>query len=143
MSKAAIISIGTLILLVGGFFYFRWSSQIRQPLQFAHGQHVKQQIPCASCHKSADILPAVNTCVPCHPNITATQTVQWIHVYRVAPDIIFAHDKHADISCATCHSQMIMPRRWIHESRFSMDFCVKCHAGRNAPNECRTCHKNR
>jgi class III cytochrome C family protein len=143
MSKTAIIAGLILLFLTGAFIYFRWSSQIRQPLDFSHGQHIKQQIECAACHKSLNALPVTATCRPCHPQFSTTQTVQWIRVYRIAPDVIFTHDRHSDISCETCHKAMTTPRRWIHESRFTMDFCMKCHAERGAPNECRTCHKNR
>jgi len=137
------IGAAIVLFLTGGFFYFRWSSAIRQPLQFSHRQHVLQNISCARCHQVTDTLPEISTCAPCHPDMATVKSVSWQKVYRVAPDIIFSHKEHTEFSCATCHQQMTSAKRWIHERRFPMDFCMECHAQRGAKNECRTCHQNR
>ena len=131
------------IFLVSGYFYFRWSSAIRQPLDFSHAKHVRQNIPCSSCHKTTDSLPDVFSCISCHPNYSLPNAVAWQRVYRIAPDIIFSHQQHSEFLCSNCHQSMTSGRRWIHETRFPMDFCMKCHAQERAKNECGTCHKNR
>ena len=124
--------------------YFRWSSAIRQPLDFSHAAHVRQNIRCESCHavQTSETLPAASQCVQCHKGMNFPTEVRWIHVYRVAPYIIFAHAKHTGFSCATCHKAMTSAKRWVHESRFKMDFCMDCHAKSRAKNECGTCHKH-
>ena len=127
------------------FVYFRWSSAIRQPLEFSHAQHVKKQIVCSTCHVSAQLeqLPAALECRECHADKSFPAEVQWIRVYRIAPDIIFRHANHSSVPCSTCHEEFTEADRWIHESRFKMSFCMDCHEERRAPNECRTCHTNK
>ena len=142
MHKKRIILISFLAIIVL-VIYFRWSSAIRQPLQFSHSQHVKEGIPCARCHVTADSIPATVLCKECHAQKTFPARVDWIKVYRVAPDILFTHAKHTDIPCSTCHEKFTAADRWIHESRFKMSFCMDCHADTRAPNECRTCHRNK
>ena len=137
---------GGLILFLAGFLiYFRWSSAIRQPLEFSHSSHVKQGIQCSVCHseQSSDQLPPGTSCTGCHKDRSFPVDVSWIRVYRVAPDIIFSHNAHASFPCAACHEQMTAGKRWIHETRFKMDSCTQCHEQKGAQNECRTCHKNR
>lgn len=129
--------------LAASFFYFRWSSRIQQPLNFSHPLHVKARIPCSECHTNLETLPDSVSCHRCHSNHTLLADVQWIPVYRVAPDIIFDHKKHKDVSCAICHEQITSGAAWIHEYRFPMNFCMRCHAEKKAPNECHTCHLNR
>lgn len=124
------------------FLYFRWSSSIHQPLQFSHSQHVKANLDCSTCHSSLDELPSTSGCKNCHSGQAFSAQAQWIRVYRVAPDIIFTHANHKE-TCETCHLQMTSGARWVHEYRFSMDFCMKCHEQKAAPNQCSTCHKNR
>lgn len=143
--KGILIALSILVLLVGMFFYFRWSSAIRQPLNFSHSQHVRASIDCATCHKQAqlDSLPEVALCKTCHNNLTFPQNVQWVRVYRVAPDIIFSHAHHSQDSCKICHESLANGQRWIHESRFTMDFCMKCHEQRHANNACGACHTHR
>jgi ribosomal protein L40E len=136
----------TLIIVVGltaSFFYFRWSSRIQQPQNFSHSVHVKASISCKQCHSDLRSLPISSLCQQCHSGSVMSADVRWIRVYRITPDIIFDHSKHADVSCATCHQQMTSAGSWIHEYRFPMNFCMKCHAERKASNECRTCHLNR
>jgi hypothetical protein len=140
--KKRLILIGIFFLIfMGVFVYFRWSSAIRQPLQFSHTQHVKVGIPCSKCHLTPDTIPVTNECKDCHQDKSFPPRVEWIQVYRVAPDILFSHAKHTGVACSTCHEQFTAPDRWIHESRFKMSFCMDCHADTRAPNECRTCHK--
>ena len=134
---------GLVLFLSAYFFYFRWSSAIQQPLEFSHRQHVLQKIECSTCHKSVETLPETSTCISCHPKFQLGKEITWIKVYRIAPDILFSHQKHTDFSCATCHQAMTSAYRWVHESRFPMDSCMQCHAQKRAENECKTCHKNR
>ena len=138
-----LIILGVIVLALSSFIlYFRWSSSIHQPLNFSHAQHVKANSECSTCHSSVDDLPATSICKNCHSGETFPSQTQWVRVYRVAPDIIFSHTNHKE-SCETCHVQMVSGARWIHEYRFPMDFCMKCHAEKRAPNQCGTCHRNR
>jgi hypothetical protein len=142
--KKRLIFIGIFILiLLLGVIYFRWSSAIRQPLQFSHAEHVEKGISCTKCHVTADNIPVAADCKECHQQMPLPARVDWIKVYRVAPDILFTHAKHSEVVCSTCHEQFTEPDRWIHESRFKMSFCMDCHADTRAPNECRTCHRNK
>ena len=136
---------GAILFLVGFLIYFRWSSAIRQPLEFSHRDHVLQGIRCEACHlqQSLDHLPALSQCTGCHQDRRFPSEVSWVRVYRTAPDIIFGHKEHVRYPCAVCHEQMTIGKRWIHEARFKMDFCMKCHEETGAQNECRTCHKYR
>ena len=145
MRKSLIVTCLVLAGLAGMFVYFRWSSAIRQPLNFSHSQHVRSNIDCATCHEpgTVDASPGVSLCSSCHKDMTFPQRAQWIKVYRVAPDIIFSHTQHTNDTCATCHKAQVAGQRWIHESRFTMDFCMKCHQERQANNTCGACHKNR
>lgn len=145
MGRKLIVTALIVFGLAGMFFYFRWSSAIRQPLNFSHAQHVRSKIECAQCHKTGELdsLPAPASCASCHADMRLPEKVQWARIYRVAPDIIFSHSSHLKISCATCHDQVVAGRRWIHESRFTMDFCMKCHQQMRADNSCGACHKNR
>lgn len=139
------IIIAVVLAMVIGFVYFRWASAIRQPLDFSHPQHVKAGIACSTCHPSGSLetLPSTVECKECHKNKPLPSHVQWVPVYRVAPDILFAHSKHPSVPCSTCHQQFTSAKRWVHESRFKMSFCMDCHEDTGASNTCKTCHKNR
>lgn len=145
MKKTLIYIAVALIGLAGMLVYFRWSSAIRQPLNFSHSDHVHRNIKCGTCHnsKDLDVLPNTTACTSCHSDRKFPQEVQWVRVYRVAPDIIFSHVQHSQDPCATCHKDLVEGKRWIHESRFTMDFCMKCHEQRHANNTCAACHKNK
>lgn len=145
MRKTLITTAIILASLAAMLLYFRWSSAIRQPLDFSHAQHVRSKIDCATCHESAnlDTLPDLSQCKSCHADMKFPQRIQWIRVYRVAPDIIFAHSQHLSDECGTCHLALVSGKKWIHESRFTMDFCMKCHQQRRADNSCGACHKNK
>lgn len=142
MSRKRIAIIATVFIIVF-LVYFRWSSAIRQPLEFSHAQHVQQDIPCTKCHATPDSLPAAAECKACHAQMNFPPRIAWIKVYRVAPDIIFSHAKHTEVPCSTCHEKFTSADRWIHESRFKMSFCMDCHEDTRAPNECKTCHLNK
>src|SRR5262245_43814651 len=99
MPKAILIVIASLILVAGMIFYFRWSSAIRQPLAFSHGEHVRVNISCGTCHteKVPDSPPPASICVSSHTGMNPPPETQWIRVYRTAPDIIFSHLQHHDV----------------------------------------------
>lgn|SRR3990172_12983026 len=145
MKRQFLITGIALLLIAGYMVYFRWSSAIRQPLQFNHSKHVKQRISCETCHANPldESLPTTSKCLSCHKSMSLPGTVQWIPIYRIAPDIIFSHAKHMDMSCEICHKEMTSAKRWIHETRFKMDFCMECHDRMSAENKCSTCHRNR
>lgn len=137
------VSVLVIAGLTASFLYLRWSFRIQQPRNFSHSQHVKAVISCKECHQDLASLPGTSLCRRCHAGNQAPVSVQWIRVYRIAPDIIFSHEKHTDVQCETCHAQMTAAAAWIREYRFPMNFCMKCHSARNVSNECHTCHMNK
>ena len=141
--RTFIIIVAIVAGLYGFFFYFRWSSSIKQPIPFSHSQHVQQKISCDRCHKPADAnyLTLSTNCTNCHADKKIPADVKWIRVYRVAPDIIFDHAKHQQTPCSTCHVEMTSAQRWVRETRFAMNFCMNCHSQQAARNDCKACHK--
>lgn len=140
--RKAIIAAAIIFCLSAFVIYFRWSSAIHQPLEFSHAEHVRNGLTCEKCHSSLSELPTTAVCKTCHTQKDLPADVQWTRVYRVAPDVIFDHANHRD-DCSTCHQEFTSAQRWIHEKRFPMDFCMKCHEARRANNACGACHKNR
>jgi hypothetical protein len=143
LRKKLALAAAILAAVVAFITYFRWSSAIRQPLMFSHARHVKAGKPCEACHKNLESLPGTDICRKCHTRKSFPAEVQWIPVYRIAPDVKFHHAGHARVPCAKCHEEFTSARKWIHESRFDMPFCTKCHEQTGASTKCRMCHRNR
>jgi len=143
--KKLFLALAILLFLAAFLAYFRWSSSIHQPHKFSHAQHVNQDLSCDSCHKQNELesLPPGSLCKICHPAMTVPQDAGWIRVYRTAPDIIFTHQQHSTVPCNVCHVDTTSAKRFVHETRFPMDFCMGCHAQQGARNDCKACHKYR
>lgn len=144
MKKALVITAILVIAATGGIYYAWWSSAVRQPAGFVHSQHVAQNIDCATCHgDSGEYFPQVDRCAGCHNGMKVPADVRWQRVYRIAPDVIFSHERHKDVACAECHPEMTSAKKVVHEYRYPMEFCMNCHAQRGAQNACAACHRNR
>jgi Cytochrome c7 and related cytochrome c len=144
------------------FFWIR--SKPVQPIAYTHTVHVLQQgMNCTDCHVGVDkgpmaSIPGVSTCMTCHED-TATdkpeiqklaayqergEDIPWQRVYGFPPisHVRFNHAPHfrANVECATCHGDiphMTTAQRVVDHT---MGFCEKCHDGKQAPNDCMTCH---
>lgn len=108
----------------------------------------KMQV-CTDCHGAGiQAEPALESCSGCHAGMPKTpvsseEATQWQKITprplvlpRPQAKLRFAHQKHQDIQCQTCHQgglgEPTMP---------SMDSCMTCHTqDAAAPTACATCH---
>jgi hypothetical protein len=144
------------------FFGFR--DDPRQPLEFPHDIHVKNEIGCTEyCHESATKgpvagLPGVTTCMICHAAIATDRPriqtlaaleakgvdLDWQRVfgYPAIAHVRFDHAPHmrAKVECATCHGAIAQQTVAQRNVDLNMGFCVNCHTERKAPNDCQVCH---
>ena len=135
-----------------------------QPIEFPHNTHVENGIACTDyCHESVTMgpragLPSVRTCMICHtaiatdrPRIQQITTMQeqgldlaWQRVFGYPEEahIRFNHAPHirAKVECATCHGNIAEQTVAERNVELTMGTCVNCHAERNAPIDCLTCH---
>ena len=154
----------TMSAAVRDFFGVRASAE--QPIPFPHNTHIeKATLTCTEyCHETAAKgpragLPSVKTCMICHESIAVDRPLiqkmtndyykrgidlPWQRVYGFsqAAHVRFDHAPHlgAKVECATCHgnvAQQTVARRSVDHT---MGFCVDCHRGRQASNDCLTCH---
>lgn len=135
-----------------------------QPFEFPHDVHAAQGLTCTDyCHESATKaavagLPGVKTCMICHvaiatdrPRIQELAALEasgrdlaWQRVYGYTNEahVRFDHAPHvrAKVECATCHGPIAQQTVATRTVDLTMGFCVTCHAERQAPNDCLTCH---
>lgn len=129
---------------------------------FDHKLHVEDQgLECANCHAGADTadapgMPTLAQCQLCHAEIDAEKPpdqqvaslfvndeLQTSYKKALTSEILFPHSKHAEagLDCAACHDSILGDGKAetpIAPTRMSA--CMDCHAVRNAPNDCATCH---
>jgi hypothetical protein len=131
-------------------------------LAFDHEQHVKGQgLSCINCHQNAKRaddpgMPALDQCMTCHEEIDADKPAEKHvdtlfrddkfnarHADRLPAEAVFSHKRHttADLDCGTCHTGIETNTRITADMHVSMDRCTQCHASRNVPAECATCHR--
>jgi hypothetical protein len=135
----------------------------RQPLEFSHQLHLSKGAVCTDCHVGVEQgpvagLPSVPICMICHSQIATDRPLiqqitqlsekgrdlEWQRVYGWAPEphVRFEHAPHirAKVECTTCHGNLA--EQTVAERAVEMDmaFCVNCHKGRQASNDCLTCH---
>jgi c(7)-type cytochrome triheme protein len=134
-----------------------------QPFDFSHQIHLAKGVLCTDCHTGVEQgpvagLPSINTCMICHSQIaterpliqqlTAMQAkgldLEWQRVYGYTAEahVRFDHAPHlrAKVECSTCHgnlAEQTVARRVVE---MDMAYCVNCHKGRQASNDCLTCH---
>ena len=114
----------------------------------AESAHRPGMAQCVSCHAD-DATPRLEECAGCHlhysPEITGLieSPEQWRAVSpppmippQPQPALRFAHSKHADEGCSSCHEMKSNER----PSMPPMKACTTCHDGATASAACATCH---
>ena len=135
---------------------------IQQPIAYSHKVHIAAGLKCANCHTMPGegflaTFPKEAVCMGCHQSIKTDspeirklakfakdkQPVPWVRLHRV-PDMVWfnhaLHVKDAKIECAECHGNVAQRDVVIQEKSILMPACMDCHAQRQAPNGCDTCH---
>lgn len=137
---------------------------VEQPIPYSHKTHLAVGLKCNSCHKNADPgeamgLPAEGFCMSCHlavktesPHIKALavaakdkQPIPWARVYKLPSFVYFSHRVHtkAGTTCESCHGPVRERSVITKEVANNMRSCMACHAQKQAPNECTTCHEEK
>lgn len=127
---------------------------------FSHAEHVgEQELECVNCHADAGRLeapgmPSPDTCAVCHDELDVEKSAERrvaglftgesfraAHALDLDPELRFSHARHVAAlkDCALCHDDVVRSRG-ERPAAFAMDRCTTCHAERNAPNDCATCH---
>ena len=138
--------------------------KVVQPIAFPHSVHVAKGLKCTDyCHAAATKgpmagLPSVETCMICHSAIATDRPliqkitemeaqhrdISWQRVYGYSTQahVRFNHAPHlrAKVECSTCHGNVASQTTAERVVDLNMGFCVNCHKGKHAPNECLTCH---
>ncbi len=136
-----------------------------QPIAFNHAKHVRNHVPCATCHPlfrehARAGMPGVKTCVRCHEDVIyrtpekdkiqayyqANNEIPWRRVYRVQPHTYFSHRRHtaiAKLDCADCHGAVARFSEPITEPvrPIRMSGCLDCHKRSKASVDCVDCHR--
>lgn len=110
---------------------------------FPHVLHVEEEgLECLDCHGQAmesdaasDYLLDTQVCLDCHDE--GDVPMEWP---SVAGDILFGHRHHAEgleMDCLACHAGALQEGAGALPS---MDGCMTCHTGLQAPRECGACH---
>ncbi len=129
---------------------------------FDHAKHLEKGVECLDCHEGADEaakapMPTLEICMECHEELEEDKPEEerlaatWVdeagkprwHAVMALPDeVIFSHASHAakKVECTDCHEAVTKSRRISYDLRLDMQDCVTCHAERNAPGACETCH---
>ena len=130
-----------------------------QDLPFSHSQH--QSVECADCHSTGEThgavsVSTVNDCRSCHHEEPLRETCDACHTptdapletFRIVGSMVldvgvndpgrildFPHQSHAELSCASCHSEglaMTVPA--------GLD-CTTCHEDHHTSvSDCASCH---
>jgi hypothetical protein len=134
---------------------------------FSHRRHVEQeQLDCAMCHEDLAVaddpgLPSLDTCLLCHAELDAERADEpgVDALFRVPADggdpvfaarrvsalddeVVFSHLRHvaAEVACADCHRGIALAEGIGSALAVPMARCVDCHAAREQPTGCATCH---
>ena len=135
-----------------------------QPIAFNHQKHVEMPMECTDCHAGAQTqaqasLPPVQACAVCHRAILSDhpeivkllayleddEPIRWrkVNPMPASAMVRFMHKPHAraGVQCSTCHGDvghMTVARQAVNTA--SMRWCVECHRGSGASDDCLTCH---
>ena len=164
LRASAILAAAFAVMIVVGLIVFnpRDAAPV-QPINFSHKLHAGDyKIDCFYCHINARKsivagIPSMQLCMGCHKNVgkekpdvqklirywEARQPVAWIKVNDLPDFVYFSHKRHvtADVTCATCHGEVVKMDRVSKGRVHSMESCVNCHVERKASIDCWTCHK--
>lgn len=139
----------------------------RLPLSFSHQQHLARGIDCTACHPTAtssqsavdNLLPTelqcrachaidradpaklatpTAACTACHPGWTPTKLVQ--QTYITPPPLKFAHARHQQLGCETCHTGLRGVDLATTLQLPTMASCLSCHKNGAEERHCVDCH---
>jgi len=159
--------IGAAVAAATGFLYAvaggDGAGQDAQPIAFNHELHAgRLGVECLFCHRHAEYsstagVPSVSLCMSCHRSIepdspgmrelTAhwnTRTpIAWVRLQWLPDHVYFTHSMHLHegMRCADCHGRVENMNGTPRAPSFEMGWCLSCHARRDAPRDCWTCHK--
>lgn len=127
---------------------------------FSHAEHVgEQKLSCVNCHADAGRsdqpgMPDPDACGVCHEELDANKpadgqvaslfegtSFRAHHVLALDDELKFSHARHTQAvnDCGACHADVAGAAGPV-EKGFAMDRCTTCHAERNVPPACVTCH---
>ncbi len=128
-------------------------------IKFSHKFHMTEAgAECSQCHagiekseKSSDNnLGKMEQCYTCHDQKTTDCKV--CHLEPAEPyssfqnpkrELVFSHKLHMSaqgMKCESCHTD-IAQKDYVNVSALpKMESCMGCHEGKDAGNDCRTCH---
>ncbi|MFB3907293.1 MAG: cytochrome c3 family protein [Candidatus Eisenbacteria bacterium] len=141
----AVLAVATLAVLLSG------SGAART--RFSHEKHQEVGADCATCHPNAtesqtgkdNLLPTPETCQGCH-EASDLELWGWTKIQAVPSRIpAFSHSQHLGmgVDCARCHGALVDPSlRKTDRGQIGHPVCFECHDGKQASQECETCHEN-
>lgn len=131
-----------------------------QPIAFDHKLHAQTaKMTCDDCHAqrgngSTVAMPQPPKCMTCHASVATDKPdiqrlaaaaknedpIAWVRVYRVPSFVTFSHKTHAGSTCEECHGPVAERTAISLEKDTHMGTCIACHAVKQAPTSCDTCH---
>ena len=131
-----------------------------QPIAFDHKLHAQTaKMTCNDCHAprgdgTTVAMPQAPKCMTCHSSIAVDKPdiqrlaaaaknedpIAWVRVYRVPSFVTFSHKTHAGSTCEECHGPVAERTSIALEKDTHMGTCIACHAAKQAPTGCDTCH---
>jgi hypothetical protein len=131
-----------------------------QPIAFDHKLHAQTaKMTCNDCHAqrgngSTVAMPQAPKCMTCHASVATDkpdiqrlaaaakneEPIAWARVYRVPSFVTFSHKTHAGSTCEECHGPVAERTAISLEKDTHMGTCIACHAAKQAPTGCDTCH---
>lgn len=153
--------LGGVLLVLLVWYYFSPEFKVvgyqpEQPVPYSHETHVdKLGMDCQYCHTNVESskwanVPATQTCMTCHSQITAEQVqantpklwklrqswaqkepIEWTKVHHLPDYAHFSHAAHVNkgVGCETCHGRIDkMGAEGVYQAEpLSMGWCLDCH----------------
>ncbi len=96
--------------------------------------------PCKECHDIDEANPS-EACLTCHTRAgDEDYAVSKAPRGRTYADVTFDHEPHADVGCVRCHGSTPRAENLASVEFPTMETCLGCHDGDEAPADCSTCH---
>lgn len=152
--KTIIIFAVSAVILIGALTVFSVGSRAFKPVKFSHRLHVlDNEMACEDCHTTvmsgsfnARAIPDHEICIQCHETDDETNCAT-CHKDPNNPEKLppiqgayygFAHNKHTDFKCHTCHGKI--SEKTSDPVIPVMSDCQTCHKLKKGPLECESCH---